>query len=159
MEGGRVEGEGCRQETGSGGRGYIPELCCASAGVRQSSSWAKISSVFRSERCPCSPPSPAFPAFLLCCLSSSGLSNAHQLSWDVGSAPGARATGRTQTEQLVSFYPQRPPSHVSFPLTGPYQKRSGAQPKKSEKRSYSTHCTLIMNQFLPLRNLFHRGET
>lgn len=152
--------EGCRRkETESGGRrGYIPELCCASAGVRQSSSWAKISSVFRSERCPCSPPlqhfplssyvvSPALGCPTLVCFTRCGLT------------PGAKRTVRAQTEQLVSFCPKRPPSHFSFPPTRPYQKRCGAQPKKNENHSYSTHCTLTVNQFPPLKNVFHKGET
>lgn len=115
----KCEGEGCRRETESRVRGRTflsfvwPQL--GSDRVRLE---PKISSVSRSERCPCSPPSPAFPALPLCCLSSSRLSrlsNACQLNETWAHARSNGRTRRAQTKQLVSVYPWRPSSYVSLP--------------------------------------------
>lgn len=135
-----------RQESGEwGGRiweregGYIPQPCYASAGVRQSSSWAKISSVSRSARCPCSllhrsPSNSGFfsPPSLPCCRSNSRLSDTlhdHEM-WIQ-----ARSEEGEDNADWTAHLPCLPLTFSS--LTRPRQKGSGAQTARDEIHSYS----------------------
>lgn len=146
------------QSQEAGGGVYIPELCCASAGVRQSLSWAKISSVFRSERCPCSPPSPGCPLFPSVLSLQLWIVQSPSAFMKCGLAARIeRGQGGLELNgSSPSVHKDLPPASLS-PRTRPNPRRSGAQPKKNH--SYAAHWTLTVNQFPPLRNLFHGGET
>lgn len=133
----RCGGKECRQKNrqnqtkageGSAFLNYVvPQICSDRVHLEPKSP------VTRSDRCPCSPP---FPHFLLfpCRVSSSTFPNTFWSSMRYGLMAAVKKTGRVPPERLVSFWPQQPPSHLTFPLTSLYQNRA----EHSQRRMRTT---------------------
>ena len=147
-EGKRGDGEGCRQEPESGGgRGWggVTFLSCVvpQLGSDRVRLEPKPPQYLGQRGAPALPPLQRVPSFPLCCLSSSGLSKARQLSWNVGSLPGSqedREDSNWTARLLLSTKTSLPRLFPPRTRPNPEEKWSTAKEEPLFLRTLNANC-------------------